>query len=58
MFILQLTPQEKNNLLVFLNRVDLKGTEAAFLATLQNKIQNAATIKTTSEEPSTEGVSG
>jgi len=44
--ILNLTPAEQNNLLLFLNRVRLRGNEAACLAILQSKVQNAAKVVT------------
>jgi len=54
MFILQLTEAERNNLLIFLNRVELKGSEASSLAALQFKVSKAAVIKTPDTEVGTE----
>lgn len=41
MFEIKLTAEEKNNLNIFLGRVDLKGSEALALAVLLSKINQA-----------------
>ena len=40
MFILQLTQEEKNNLINLLGRIEIKGNEAFVFCNLVQKIQN------------------
>ena len=44
MYSIQLSEQERNQLLSFLGRVDLKGTEAQIFVNLLTKIGKAAVI--------------
>lgn len=57
MLKIRLSEQDSNNLKIFLERVDLKGSEVLPFITIINAINNAETekLKEVSEEPKKEG---